>query len=271
MWEHLEMLLLDCESPATTLLSLQEILGVPARSIRQTMYSFDRDALPGEVWWDDERCPHVEALAAQHPVSTAYDSVCWFHITRCKAEEDFLDGLHHTADAMPHIWSLLRSLTRGRVNEHTWTAFQQEIEDGKRLIGISGLTLDQKMHSLREGPYGFLIPTIAFNGSGDSVRDYFSIPEIVEDICISLTTATGLDLIPEYRALTVPRIVKFRDSFTSPTCLDTALAYVWHLVRGSRDVPKRCFCGRMETIPGDRVLKVYSPSEGQYADGLSPT
>lgn len=111
-----------------------------------------------------------------------------------------------------------------------------------------------------------MIPAIAFDAAGGHVNDYFSIPEIVEDICISFHQDNGVDLMGEYRASTVPRIVKFKDPNTSSGCLDTALSYVWDLVHGSGNVPKRCFFGRMESIPGNRILKVYSPSAAEYMD-----
>jgi len=161
---------------------------------------------------------------------------------------------------LPSIWDFLYRLLDGAISEQQWDNFKQDI------LG-SPLWHAQIYHMRTEnpfhwGPYAILVRDLAFKPEDVHNHDYFSGPEIIEDICYCFRQIYHLDVLKLFLQKTKPCIVKFIDGGTGTKYVRAAL---WHLHKIAwrekcTDYCNDCFDGRGVPVARDRILGIEFPN-----------
>jgi hypothetical protein len=255
------MRVLDCESPESTYASLANIFGMDEGRIRDLLLRFDIDeyfrANPRAKIDSDELLLSVMAPSGVPP---AYDSTCWFHLTRALPDTTFEQGILPLGTQVNSIWASLFGLLEGSFPEAAWGDFRRSVETdfSHRLAD------DYRLKTSRRhlwGPYAILIRDIAFDPESYGNHDYLGIPEIVDDICACFRQYAGVNLREIYLRRTRPCVVKFIDGGIDREYVKSALKYVYLLRRETTMVAldTDSFDGGGRPIPADRILRIEFP------------
>ena len=227
------MKILDCESIETAYKSLEAILGLAKYELCQL---FDSVKVYGredvcETYWDFL----LSYIREKTGCKTDFDKACFFQAGCTWEGNKYEDGLLPTSQAIKKIFKFLSIVD----NSH----FECNTEVQNKFIN--------------GGPFGNLIKDIAFV-SDSGYFNYFDSPEIIVDA----------KLKKDYKAKTLPCIVKFTDQWTSTTetwepttVLGKALLYTYcdhHDLKLAPEADLACgFDGRNVTVPYSNIDNVY--------------
>ena len=221
------MPILDCESETRALESIGEILNRPQRFLSQFLLSA---RFPHGVHRRESLWPLIEAECGSS-YRQRYTACCWFHGTRVPADCSFNEGLLPLVEIIGNLWSFLYSLVSATVAFEDWCRFRKSVESHHE--SHSALLYRLKMaNPQHHGPHAFLVKDVFFSPRELGHQDYFTIPEIVEDICTCYEESFGY---PALRGLfiqaTRPCVVKF-SSNPCESSLSNALLYARSILRG---------------------------------------
>jgi hypothetical protein len=252
------MIVLDCESAGSIYESLEAITGAKRDAVKSFLSSIDLNSIYGAS--SSPRCaPNdflLDAFKRAFRSDLCYDATCWFHLTRTEENCTFAEGILPLAQRLDPIFDWLFRLLDGVVSKQQWTNFKQAIAHKG-----SGIYQKKTKNPFHWGPYAILIRDIAFKPNEVRNHDYFSGPEIIEDICFCFEEIYKLDLLKIFLEKTKPCIVKFVDAGTRTNYIRAAL---WHLHKISwqetcTDYCNDCFDGKAVPVRRDQILSVEFP------------
>lgn len=253
------MIVLDCESAESALLSLASIFRCRPLDIRGALLAIDLD----EIYSDDGNTPDVQSwtylfshFVAEFGEPLPVDSICWFHCTRSIKSSKFTAGLLTLDQALPFVWAMLIDAVQGAPAAARLRSM--------RAGGVSNFHYRLKAgNRAHQGPYGFLVRDCAFNPSRLWSHDYLRLPEIVEDICNAYAKKYGEPIDQIYQTALVPCVVKFQSTRGFGLgSLEAAISYAYTCVR---DLPPDfgavyCFDGEGLSVDARDIVSV------QYLD-----
>jgi hypothetical protein len=255
----LHMSVLDCESVETTYHCLEYALGMGRDDIESAFAGLDID----RFYEENSQCVtdpvHLvfSVVTGGLPPFRAFDTTCWFHLTRATKENTFEQGILPLGEALDSIWDSLYELVRRRISVSEWRYFRRNLGDSDS-AHLYRTKVENPEHW---GPYAVLIRDGAFRPDEMGNHDYLRVPEIIEDICMCFASAHGFDLLEAYRKSTKPCIVKFVDDETRQDCTRTALFYLYTVYsqRELSHLSNNCFDSRGKSIPKEHILSVEYP------------
>lgn len=217
---------LSCESRASTLASIADILAVSCSRVETFIGGLDPYE-PDYSFRDHsyELSPLVDALLRCTGSSgLRWDGTDFFHFTRMKDLQDLRNGLRPLHDVAGKLQTLIQEVGADVLGGAPWAAFWNDFDNG-----VSGcvwasnyrekLELGRSVHG---GPQGWLVLE-----RGDP--KYLCRPELVEEVERALTEAgqDGQEFREAFRSKTVPAIVRMRIAGErSPRYLDGAISYL---------------------------------------------
>jgi len=251
---------LDCESFESAVESSAAILGLGAGDLVARLRAFECEQIPpaeGQVHPYENLLPEYAIGIAHHDLPTPL-TVHWFHASRVRRGTTFDEGILPVSAILDRIWTFLGDLAREWSTQEEWNRFRREMrgqgaEQYRMKVGCG--------HD--EGPFAFLVREIIFCWQEMGNHDYLSIPEIVEDICLSYETRLGHALRERFVAATRPSIVKFRSRDPRPDALKAALMYIHRKAR-KEDLCiscNTCYTGEGVPIGRNDILKVEWPED----------
>ncbi len=255
------MKLLDCESIETTYSSLEAILGIGTKAINRVFDEVDierfccNNPLGLQLQYDQAV---FAAVTGSVDLSTRFDQVSWFHLTRTANSESFYQGILPLNEQQDSIWNFLYSLIQAEFSKEEWVSFRRNLGRSHAAY-LYHLKTEGSIHW---GPFAVLVRDIAFRSKEVGNHNYLRVPEIVEDICLCFSDRYGIDLLPAYLDRTRPCIVKFTDDDAREDCVVAALYYLYCAFHGysySKDC-NTCFDGGGKAIPNERILRVETVS-----------
>jgi hypothetical protein len=186
-----EELVLDCQSPESTLQSVAAIFNCPPAFLRAFLanpeigeyYETNFESLP------DFR-EYLYLVVEKHfGGARCLDAVCWFHTTRVAPGTSFSEGVLPLGAVLPRLKETLVELV-GDVEMRKVLKAKLDA-DSVADHHYQNKTTDE----LHWGPYAILVKEVAFCANELSQHDYLGIPEIIEDICNGLEEPLSSKLI----------------------------------------------------------------------------
>lgn len=249
------MILLDCESPELTSLSLEKILSLRWADICAFLSDIDGEGFDRQT---DKNFGEylLRLLMEKHGRrEIKADRVCWFHATRTPDHTRFRNGLIPLGESVEMAWADLRQLVSGKVSDQKWQEFRHELENGTNRTQDADW-YREKLESDHGGPWGFLVKASAF-----SCDDYLQVPEIVQQMCNCADDALKVDLLKCFQASSRPCIVKFWSDDTKDIekLVAEALWYLWEYGHGNPYRGQYSFNGEGNAVSPERILNVECP------------
>jgi len=252
------MIVLDCESTDSIYGSLEAITGAQRAAIESFFRSNDLNSIyngnsPPLYPANDFLLNNFKRAFCS---DLSYDSTCWFHLTRTDATTNFEDGIIPLGQQLDLIWDWLYGLFNGVVSGQQWKEFRQDIlRHSGHYAYLYRIKSENQFHW---GPYAILVRDLAFKPGEVHNHDYFSGPEIVEDICFCFEKIYQVNLLRIFLAKTKPCIVKFIDTGTRTNYVRAAL---WHLHKIAwqekcTDYCNDCFDGKGIPVRRNRIVSV---------------
>lgn len=239
-------LLLTCETPASALQSLANILTTTPETLLEELRAV-------EIGCDDLIGDVEQKLADRLLVSRTLPSftVRWFHGTRLHQNHTLMtDGL------------LPAHMMKGRLRD----CLQSLCEDLERR-GDSPVGASKSFKPQNEGPFGMLCRTAVVSPAGLNGR-YICRPELVDDIAGELLGENYRALTERFSIESTPCVIHFA-GLPKATTLARALRYVYEtLIEGLDDIESAAssceyFDGGGVPVPPDRILQIEPfPSNG---------
>jgi hypothetical protein len=196
------------------------------------------------------------ALGLHRPDLPAPSSVCWFHGTRVAPGANFDDGILPISESLDRIWALLGRIAGQWSSPAKWAAFRANMP------GQGAAQYARKLgFGLANGPYAVLVREMLLRPSETGSHDFLSVPEIIEDICMSYEDAFGADLRDAFVKATRPCIVKFASREVGYASVAAAITYVHRTLRREELLLEcnTCFDGEGRRISAEAILKVDWP------------
>jgi hypothetical protein len=202
-------LILDCSTAETAASSLATCASVPVTRLVEAL----RAVADEEIWDTEDPNRAMKGLVEQHLGGTRFGSfttVRYFHGTRTIDPEHIRrEGLLPLGQVIDRIWTTLRHVADGALDERGWQALRAMMEAGSvgHFADLYALkTADAHMHG---GPYGLLVRDELLRPRELNNTDYVNAPEIIDDIAITAEEQFGVDLSGPYRAASHSCIVAF--------------------------------------------------------------
>lgn len=204
-------ILLDFENTRTIRSSVIRILNIEIKELDEMLSNWRfSNELPATVEF-------YNFLKSNNLIKYRVDQVSWFHLTRTWDQPNlFQDGIKPLNYIIEEIWNNIRSIWLS-VSESEFTDFKE------RHILKSHRYSNKLIHKCNHGPYAVLIKGIGKKLRNEGCHDYFSIPEIIEDIFNEIRNRYNIDLRPEYQRKTKPTIVKFFHSENAELYIGNAM------------------------------------------------
>jgi hypothetical protein len=260
------MLVLDCQTTDSIYMSLEAIAGANRGAIEAFLKDMDLNSYYGGG--SPPPCPGneflLDAFRCAFGTDLSYDKTCWFHLTRTDNASTFEDGILPLGQRLDSLFDWLYGLFDSAVTQQQWNDFRQEISQRGSLI--YKMKTESPFHW---GPYAILVRDLAFKPVEVGNHDYFSGPEIIEDICDCFEKQYQVSLLKIFLQKTKPCIVKFIDYGTRSNYVRAAL---WHLHKivwqeTCTDYCNDCFDGKGVPVSREQILSVEFP---QYVASTNP-
>lgn len=194
-----------------------------------------------------------EKIAGQNASPDPPQTISWFHATRVPPQTTFEHGLQPLNLNLDRILRFMDSLSVGPITQEKCFDFQSQPED----FGNSQYEM-KTSDSMHWGPFAFLVRDVPFHAAEGGNHDYFAVPEIVEDICLSLPESHGNALLTAFRSATCPCLVQFVSNIDRSDAIPAALFYLycryWDL--GFPTAANTCFDAAGKTIPKSDIVNV---------------
>lgn len=250
--------MLDCESLETATLSLAGLLKMDPDQLIQRLRGFEYYKL-SEI--DRRGSPFqdhllVHALGVHRSDLPPPSSVCWFHGTRVAPSTSFDDGILPLSESLNRIWALLGSIAGQWSSPEEWAAFRAN------MTGQGAAQYYRRIGSgFANGPFAVLVRDTLLCPSETASHDFLSVPEVVEDICMSYEEAFRANLRDAYLKATRPCIVKFVACAGGCHAVAAAITYLHRRLReeGLLHECNTSFDGRGRRIPPEAILKIDWP------------
>ena len=253
--------ILDCESPDSAYVSVEQILGLNRSQLDELFTEIDLDSIyttdshpdiPADTYLFCEvmKCSRLDG---------EYQDDCWFHLTRTLESNRFDNGILPLGHCIDSIWEFLYSLIDRQISRQQWEQFRASLSKrGGHYAYLYNMKVNLPQYW---GPYAILVKDIAFKAKEVGAHDYFRVPEIVEDVCICFGETFRVSLLDAFRSSTRPCIVKFTAPYRDDA-LKKALYYLYHVQREEtlHIECSTCFDGKGNPIPADKILKVEFPT-----------
>ncbi len=248
---------LDCHNVDSTLTSLGTLLSVEPGQLSAALMSFPLSQF--EMSPEFARYPPQEVLWNQiigpGTVPPIPDVTYWFHATRVPPGTDFAEGIQPLGERLPAIKAFLEALasqlSATPSEPSTWTH-------------RGGFHYSLKApNPLHWGPFAFLVRD-AIVQRASITHDYLATPEIVEDFAGVIVGNSAPLLIPEFRKVTKPCIVKFRSVEPRGDVVEVALFYSYFTLWGEEQGidTNTCFDGGGQSIPFSDIVEIEYPDIG---------
>ena len=186
----------------------------------------------------DKRSEELFTQVRLKASSTAFDKVCWFHLTRAPSSANFSKGVLPLNQSLNLIWDFLFSLIKNDFSTEIWNQFKKfmtagSVSNENNLCSNLHRDFQTKINtSLHQGPYAMLIKEVAFNSRQIGNHDYLKMPEIIDDICVCFENIHKYNLREIYCANSKPCIVKFASDRTEHNYLIKSLYYLYRKYKG---------------------------------------
>lgn len=220
--------LLDCESGESAIETLCNGFSCSKEALIGALSSIDIDDIY-EKQTDDINVPPEEylykhavaSLGAHKPLA----SVCWFHLTRTRPNNNFCSGVAPLGQSLDAIWDMM-------------LAIPQDKNVCERLSEMRSCGVNNWLYNFKSkdpfhwGPYAILVKDVAFCARKLGQHDYLGMPEIIEDICNGYKEQYGESIVETYCEALVPKIIKFKSEIRLDSrCIEAALSYVYTYIR----------------------------------------
>lgn len=217
------MIVLDCQSYESALLSFSKLFDISQESILDILYN------AGSPEAMEERCrisiiPGDEILRTDFEKQLKgipkFDSTVWFHGTRLDEDNTITqEGLLILSQMKPRIYKMLMKYV-SEIDHKEWMSIIKKVEE---FFSIRG-----KDSHVANGPFAFLIcePITHYYKETCCNRDYLQGSELIEDIRDGIGSPHGDRIFDAYLTNTRPAIVKFKSDYLGYE-VDTALTYLW--------------------------------------------
>ena len=255
--------ILDCENKQSAIDSLRNLFNCSTDDLISSLLKIDLDSAYKDIHHSPNYPPDefvykkVRAVLGE-PTTPEY--ICWFHLTRTFAENNFADGILPLGKALDGIWEKLLGIFEG-------TEHYLRLQDLKRTRAINLLYQSKTTNPSLGGPSAMLVRDVAFGAKSMGNHDYLRLPEILEDICNGYREKYGLSIHNDVVQALKPCIVKFKSKYRIDNgCFKAALFYVRNCLNG--DPPSvdgnTCFDARGNVIPNEDILSIeYLKERGQ--------
>ena len=246
---------LDCSTADSTLESLAIILHLDRNVIQRRIRAFDvKTFLQQNPHYQIEpRDVVFEKIAGQNASPDPPQTISWFHATRVPPETTFEDGLQPLNLNLDRIWRFIHNLSVSSITQEKWFDFQSLTDD----IGNPQYAM-KTSDPMHWGPFAFLVRDVPLHAAEGNNHDYFDVPEIVEDICLSHPAPFGNELLDAFRSATCPCLVQFVSNIDRSDAIPAALFYLycrsWDL--GFPTAANTCFDAAGKTIPKSDIVNV---------------
>lgn len=220
-------MMLDCETPATTLFSLASAAGCSTDLIRDAVYSYrelDFADTHDEMWVTVPR--DLLARARVDITDVQFGGAYYFHGTRVLDPTTFVEhGIRPLGAAIDAIWLDLHQLCADRVTDNEWKAIRRDVEGGAAGCNSHAAWLYRfkLSDSTQHGPFGSMIRRHALHPQ-EHFHDYLAAPEIIEDIA----AFTDIGLLNAFKKASRSCAVEYR--LTESVSQKAVEAAVLHLL-----------------------------------------
>jgi len=136
------------------------------------------------------------------PAKSAWEYVCWFHLTRVPEGTNFAEGILPLNLALDKVWAAMTAIVN---------PIKKANLDKLRQVGVPNFQYGLKTSNPAcfAGPYAMLVRESAFCSHEMGNHDYLTMPEIVEDICNGYEKQFNVSISEEIAAGLRKCIVKF--------------------------------------------------------------
>ena len=250
--------ILDCSNIDSAITSLEPLLGLSNKTIREILVAFDSQAY-SNAHPDDSR--HLKEflpvlLRQQGASNNNPDFAYWFHGTRVLDPGTLGLGLKPLNQQIDQLWQDLFQLAQSWVDGKEWQAFRVKVETVDPLES-SKLFRRRLSNSIDWGPHAVLIRDSIATPDPDVEWNYLSGPETITDLCDSFLCHYGQDLLAKFREQSVPCIVKFKDRCHRTDLVGNALAYVYSALHNEPFFTcNACFESEGKAVPSDAIVDV---------------
>jgi len=246
---------LDCESYESSLKSICDLYGVNPDDAVKFLLGVDFSEEHQRERYISKAPPDylTDSFHSQFGSPTqAWDTVCWFHLTRAPANADFSEGILPLHLALDKIWRTLISTASDPLRK----ANLEKLRDNGVPDHLYQMKTESRIHS---GPYAMLVKESAFHSRSMGNHDYLEFPEIIEDICNGYQTEFGDPIHQEISKALRKCIVKFevppesRDDLITPS-----LFYCWCKAHNEELglAANTCYDGKGAAIPYAAIRRI---------------
>ena len=244
------MIVLDCESTDSIYASLEAIAGAKRDEIESFLKTIDLSSSPRNHLLLDE-------FKRTFRTRLAYDATYWFHLTRTTESMSFDQGILPLGDCLDSIFAWLHRLLQDVVSAEQWAEFKKQCPQKAHNWSIAAEDYKRKTENrFHWGPYAILVRDHAFKPEEVDNHDYFSGPEIIEDICYCFEEIYHINVLNIFLEKTKPCIVKFIHDSTESKYVRAALWHLYAITRGEKcsSYCHDCFDGGAVPVRRDQIL-----------------
>jgi hypothetical protein len=248
---------LDCESYQSSLKSISDVYAASATDVTKFLLGIDLDR---EYHWEYETKSSdwylVELFQSRFgaPIQ-AWDTVCWFHLTRVPPSTNFEEGILPLHLALDKLWDAIVAIPRS-------TQTRANLEYLRNTGVPDHLYMTKAQYRVQPGPYAMLVRETAFHSKAMGNHDYLKLPEIIEDICNGYERQYHESIHEEITEGLRKCIVKFEvPDKESSKLVAPALFYCWCKAHNWElsVYANTCYDARGEAIPHSAIRKIEFP------------
>lgn len=233
------MRMLDCSSIDSARASLASLLGMREGELRRRLRAI---SIPAD---EEPVSALATGFAGSEEALPLPSAVRWFHASRVTDAECFARaGILTKAEVAGRLRPTLEALARGLTRRGAY--LNEGSASAKRTIND-------------EGPFAFLIRTVAVQASG-ATHDYTGAPELVEDLSGELLGGNCGLLVERFQRSSKPCIVSFRGAGERHH-VARALWYVYLVELGEQEedaasAANTCYDGEGVAVPVGDIVDV---------------
>lgn len=205
------VVMLDCESPATTLLSLASATGTDPQIIRDALLSYREEDLDNLEEDTSIALPRNLLHRAGIDIdSVQFNGVYFFHGTRVTNPATFLiSGIQPLAVVIDAIWRDLHRVAASHLTHAEWKDLRRTLEQSSK-SHAAGLYRRKMADVQQHGPFASLARRDTVTPRLGIQHDYMTAPEIIEDI----HNDTGIGILSDFKQASSPCVVKYKSDIS---------------------------------------------------------
>lgn len=203
------MIILDCESLASAISSVESIFAIPQENIVNDLISIDFEK-EYEHRYNLYEYPEFGECILNHFVSqynikpNSVERICWFHLSRSLNPKSFRRGILPLDNIIDKLFDDMYFIVKDKIDYSIWMQIKEKATGNSNFAYLYNTKRYNPMH---QGPYAMLVKDIAFSACGN--HDYLGIPEIIEDVGYVVEEMFGISFIKKFKEKSSSVIVKF--------------------------------------------------------------